>query len=407
VGALSRAAAGVVATGDVSRVEIWERLGLVTDQRSARGLVYPLPCLAAVWLCSLTAAGHDRVSAVRGWLRRTSDEERARLRLPWDPFGGWRLPSAATIHRFLAAVDDGELAVALLDPPLDPNPPAEQETGGQAGPAVAQPDPATRERVTVGSAVALDGKTSRHAKRADGSRVHLVGAVTHGDGRLLGQVEVDAKTNETTVFRRLLGPLDLRDVLVTADALHTVRANLDWLVTRKNAHYLAVIKKNQPTVWAFLAGLPWADIPTGATTRDHGHGRDETRGIKVATVSHVDFPHATQAIRIHRWRRAKGKPATRETVYGITSLAFEQAGAALLATFARQHWHIEDRQHYVRDVTFGEDASTSRTGRAPAALAIFHGAVINAIRAAGYRYIPEGRLDHVTATTALNLHNFP
>jgi predicted transposase YbfD/YdcC len=407
VGVLSRAAAGVVGAGDVSRAEIWERLDLMTDRRSARGLVYPLGCLAAVWLCSLTAAGHDRVSAVRGWLRRTSDEERARLRLPWDPFDGYRLPSVATIHRFLAAVDDGELAVSLLDPPLDPNPPAEHEAGGQAESAPAQADPATRERMTVGSAVAVDGKTSRHAKRADGSRVHLVGAVSHGDGRLLGQVEVDAKTNETTVFRRLLRPLDLANVLVTADALHTVRANLDWLVTAKNAHYLAVIKKNQPTVWAFLAGLPWADIPTGATTRNHGHGRDETRGIKVATVSHVDFPHAAQAIRIHRWRRVKGKPATRETVYGITSLAFEQAGAALLATFARQHRHIEDRQHYVRDVTFGEDASTSRTGTAPAALAIFRGAVITAIRGAGYRYIPEGRLDHVTATAALNLHDFP
>ncbi|WP_347177116.1 hypothetical protein [Parafrankia sp. EAN1pec] len=103
----------------------------------------------------------------------------------------------------------------------------------------------------------------------------------------------------------------------------------------------------------------------------------------------------------------KGRPATRETAYGITSLTFEQAGAALLAMFARQRWHIEDRQHYVRDVTFGEDASTSRTGRGPAALAIFRGAVITAIRAVGYRYIPEGRLDHVTATAALNLHGFP
>jgi len=152
---------------------------------------------------------------------------------------------------------------------------------------------------------------------------------------------------------------------------------------------------------------PGADIPTGATTRDQGHGRDETRSIKAATVAHVDFPRATQAIRIHRWRRVKGKPATRETVYGITSLTFEQAPAALLARFARQHWHIENRQHYVRDVTFSEDASTSRTGRAPATLAIFRGAVITAIRTAGYRYTPEGRLDHVTATAALNLHGFP
>ncbi|WP_462189100.1 hypothetical protein [Frankia sp. CcWB2] len=73
----------------------------------------------------------------------------------------------------------------------------------------------------------------------------------------------------------------------------------------------------------------------------YGHGRDETRGIKAATVAHLDFPHAAQAIRIHRWRRVKGRPATRETAYGITSLTFEQAPATLLALFARQHWHID------------------------------------------------------------------
>jgi predicted transposase YbfD/YdcC len=404
VGALSRAAAGGVGTGGVSRGGIWERLGQVPDGRSRRGQVYPLTCLAAVWLCALTAAGHDRVSAVGAWLKRTTDEERARLRLPWDPLTGYRLPSASTIHRFLRAVDDGKLAVALLDPSLDENPPADGEEAGMSSDADADPPAGD---VAVVSAIAVDGKTSRHAKRADGSQVHLVGAVTHGDGRLVGQVEVDSKTNETTVFRRLLRPLDLTNVLVTADALHTVRSNLDWLVSRKKAHYLAVVKKNQPNVWAYLAGLPWAGIPTGDTTRDHGHGRDETRGLKAATVAHIDFPHALQAIRIQRWRQVKGRPPTRETVYGITDLAFEQAGAALLAAFARHHWHCENRQHYVRDVTFGEDASTSRTGRAPAALAVFRGAVINAIRAAGYRYIPEGRLEHVTATAALNLHGFP
>ncbi|MCK9904861.1 hypothetical protein CC117_32725 [Parafrankia colletiae] len=352
-----------------------------------------MPCLAAVWLCSLTAAGHDRACAVRAWLARTSDAERARLGLPWDPFDGYRLPSAATIHRFLQAVDD--------DPPSA----ADGDSGQEAQPAAVQAESVTGERVAPTSAVALDGKTSRHAKRADGSRVHLVGVATHGEGRLLGQIEVDAKTNETTVFRRPLRPLELTNVMVTTDALHTARANLDWLVTAKHAHYLAVVKRNQPTLRAVLAALPWADVPTGAVTRESGHGRAETRTIKAATVRHVDFPHTLQAIRIHRWRREKGKRPSRETVYAITSLAFEQAGPALLAGFARHHWHIEDRQHHVRDVTFGEDASTSRTGRAPATLAIFRGAVINALRAAGYRHIPEGRRDHVT--TALNLHGFP
>jgi hypothetical protein len=126
-----------------------------------------------------------------------------------------------------------------------------------------------------------------------------------------------------------------------------VRSNLDWLVVRKNAHYLAVAKHNQPKLRAFLAALPWGRIPTVDLTRDRGHGRTETRTLKVATVAHLDFPHAAQAIRIRRWRREKGQAASHEAVYAITDATAEQAGPALLADLARGQWHIEVKQHYL------------------------------------------------------------
>jgi len=407
VGVLSRAAAGVVGAGGVSRGGIWDRLAVVPDHRSARGRVYPLPVLAAVWLCALTAAGHDRVTAVTEWLAGTSWEERVRLRLPWDPWGGHLLPDEATIRRFLNGVDDQALAAALLEPPLADAPAdlADVDAPTGAGRA-AQRDPSAGAGVPP-RAFAVDGKTSRGARRAGGGQVHLLGVAAHGDGRLVGQREVDAKSNETTAFRALLAPLDLAGAFVTFDALHTVRSNLAWLVTRKNAHYLAVSKGNQPKLTAFLAALPWTQIPTADTTRDHGHGRDETRTLKAATVGHAEFPHAAQAIRIQRWRREKGRRASRETIYAITNATAEQAGPALLAALARGHWHIEVKQHYVRDVTFGEDASTSRTGRGPAVLAIFRSAVADTLRRAGHRGIPAGRRAHKTATTALDLHGFP
>lgn len=411
VGALSRAAVGAVAGGGVSGEGIWERLANVPDFRSRFGRIYPLPCLAAVWLCSLTAAGHDRVSGVREWLADTTDQERARLRLPWDPLDGYRLPDESTIRRFLKFVDDQGLAVALLDPPLA----AEDPPVGEAPepPAAAEPelptaqaDPAPAASQVVVSGYAVDGKTSRGARREDGSLVHLIGAVSLEDARFVGQVEVDSKTNETTVFRTLLDPLDLVGKVITSDALHTHRANLEWLVSKKKGHYIAVFRGNQPKLLAFLKALAWADIPTGDLTRDHGHGRDETRSLKAATVEHADFPYAQQAIRIQHWRQVKGKPPTRETIYAITDMTFEQAGPQVLADFKRNHWSIEVL-HHVRDVTFGEDKSTSRAGHAPAVLALFRGAVINAIRRAGYRYIPAGRRANKTATAALNLHGFP
>jgi predicted transposase YbfD/YdcC len=229
--------------------------------------------------------------------------------------------------------------------------------------------------------------------------------VTHGDGLLVGHVEVDRKSNETTAFQPLLAPLDLAGTVGTFDALHSVRANLAWLVTAKKAHYLAVIKAAPAEFVRPAQGPAMADLPVADVTRDHG--RDETRTVKVTTVPDLDFPHAAQAVRIHRWRRETGRAPSRETVYAVTDLTFRQASGALLNDLARSHWHVENKAHHTRDVSFREDHSTVRTGHAPMNLATPRSAVINALRRAGYAFVPPGRRDHTTATTALDLHGFP
>ncbi len=176
----------------------------------------------------------------------------------------------------------------------------------------------------------MDGKTSRGARRADGTRVHLLGVAEHG-GRLLDHLEVDVKHNETTHFTELLEPLDLAGAVVTFDALHTVRANLDWLATSKKAHYIAVVKKNQPLLHARVKALPWRQVPAGSSSRGTAHGRTETRTLKSAHVSRLDFPHARQAIKITRRRQdtASGK-TSRETIYAVTSLTIASATVPLL-----------------------------------------------------------------------------
>ncbi|MEX5638137.1 transposase family protein, partial [Parafrankia sp. FMc2] len=230
VGVLSRAAAEVVGAEAVSRAGIWDRLAAVPDHRSVRGRVYPLPVLAAVWLCVVTAAGHDRITAVTEWLAATSWAERVRLRLPWNPWDGHRLPDEATIRRFLDKVDDQMLAAALLAPPLADLPADLADVdASSAGASDAEGRAAVPGEAVSVRAYAVDGKTSRGAKRADGSQVHLLGVASHGPGALVGQREIDAKSNETTEFRALLAPLDLAGAFVSFDALHTVRSNLDWL----------------------------------------------------------------------------------------------------------------------------------------------------------------------------------
>ena len=251
--------------------------------------------------------------------------------------------------------------------------------------------------------MAVDGKTSRGARRGDGTRVHLLGVAEHG-GRLLDHLEVDVKHNETSHFTGLLEPLDLAGAVVTFDALHTVRANLDWLAREKKGHYIAVVKRNQPLLYARVKALPWRQVPAGSITRDAGHGRRETRTLKTAHVDGLGFPGARQAIKITRWRQdtATGK-TSRETVYAITSLTSAQATATDLARLVREHWTIE-AHHHIRDVTFTEDAAASRTGNGPVNLATIRATIIAAIKDAGYLHVPEGRRDHTTPAEALRLH---
>ena len=406
---LSRVGARVVESGpgggQVLAAGAWQKLEALPDPRSPRGRIYPLACLVAVALCAFTAAGNDRLTAVGQWIRRASQADLARLRAPWDPMAGrYRTPDEKTIRVVLDRLDPRALARALLGPsPGGRRPgglPRASVRGYRARRAARQAQELARGRLR---AVAVDGKTCRGARRGDGTRVHLLGVAEHA-GRLLDHLEVNVKHNETSHFTELLGPVDLDGAVVTFDALHTVRANLDWLVTDKKAQYIAVVKHNQPLLHAQVRALPWRQVPAGSVTREKGHGRAETRTLKAAHVSGLDFPHARQALKITRWRRdtATGK-ASRQAVYAVTSLTSAEATAGDLARLVREQWSIE-AHHHVRDLTFREDAAASRTGSGPANLATIRAAVIAALKDAGYLHIPEGRRDHTTPAETLRLH---
>jgi predicted transposase YbfD/YdcC len=406
--ALSRVAARAVESGpDGENLApgAWQRLEALPDPRSPQGRIYPLACLIAIALCAFTAAGNDRFTAVGQWIRRAGQADLARLHAPWDPIAGrYRVPDEKTIRVVVDRLDPRALTRALLGsrPVRRRGGPATASVRGYRARRAAQ-----RARTLARArlrAVAVDGKTSRGARRADGTRVHLLGVAEHG-GHLLDHLEVDVKHNETSHFTELLEPLDLAGAVLTFDALHTVRANLDWLVREKKAHYIAVVKQNQPLLHARVRALPWRQVPAGSVTRDTGHGRIETRTVKTAHVSRLDFPHACQAIKITRWRKdtATGK-ISRETAYAVTSLTSADATAPDLARLVREHWSIE-AHHHIRDTTFSEDTSTSRTGSGPANLATIRAAIIAAIKDAGYLHIPEGRRDHITPAETLHLHS--
>jgi Transposase DDE domain len=130
--------------------------------------------------------------------------------------------------------------------------------------------------------------------------------------------------------------------------------------------------------------LAWHNVPVGDRTRDRAHGRVELRTLKAVTVNHFDLPHAAQVLQVTRRVRDLGTRRWRTVVvYAITSLPFELARPARLADLLRGHWAIENGLHWVRDVTFAEDASQVRTGTAPQVMASLRNLAIGVLSRAG------------------------
>src|SRR6266849_9626973 len=179
--ALSRAGTRVVESGPDGEnlaAGTWQRLEALRDPRSPQGRIYPLACLIAIAVCACTAAGNDRLTAVGQWTRRASQADLARLRAPWNPLTGqYRAPDEKTIRVVLDRLDPRALTRALPGPRprrrrRPGGPPAASVRGYRARRAAQQARTLARDRLR---AVAVDGKTSRGARRDDGTRVHLLG----------------------------------------------------------------------------------------------------------------------------------------------------------------------------------------------------------------------------------------
>ena len=121
-----------------------------------------------------------------------------------------------------------------------------------------------------------------------------------------------------------------------------------------------------------------------AEVHGKGYGRVETRRIRTTTrlTDYLDWPGVKQVCLLERTRRIKGKTTT-ETVCAVTSLGPEQASAKQLLAISRGHWDIENRLHWVRDMSLGEDACRVRTGEAPEILAAIRNAALRLLRASG------------------------
>ena len=212
--------------------------------------------------------------------------------------------------------------------------------------------------------IAIDGKTVRGAKDKNGKAPHLVAALAHGIGAVLGQVAVDAKSNEIPAVRELLKAFaSLASAVVTIDAMHTQHDTAQVILGR-GADYVMTVKGNMPALYRQLKKLPWARIPAVSSVSTD-HGRRARRTIKVALApAWIGFDGAAQVAQLRRTVTRKGKK-TVEVVYLITS--DRDADPATLAAWVRSHWEIENKLHWVRprrDLSGGQIAGQDRK-RAP------------------------------------------
>ena len=145
-------------------------------------------------------------------------------------------------------------------------------------------------------------------------------------------------------------------------------------------------------------------FPPPVRQTNKGHGRIETRTIQVSTElqGYLDFPHAAQVFRIHRKTiHVKSGKVTEEVAYGVTSLTRQQAAPERLLALVRGHWHIENKTHYVRDVTYGEDKSQVRTGSGPRVMASLRNVAIGLLRLRGWPGTPKANRHYAAHPAAV------
>jgi len=345
-----------------------EVLAEIPDFRSPQGKRHPLGAILAL-ACSAMLCGYRSYTAIAEWGRHYG--------APLVQALGFtrRAPCAATLHTVLRRVDREVLEAKL-------GAWAEALLGEAPGPA------------EVKDAIAIDGKTLRGSQKQGAPGAHLLSALAHRVGLTLAQQAVDDKTNEIPVALDLLHHLVLEGRIVTMDALLTQRHLAQHIVAARG-DYVMVVKENQPQllddIQTVFALAPMAgERRTAAATVDLGHGRIEQRWLQTSNVlaGYSDWPGLAQVFRLERQVILKKTGKVREeAVAGVTSLTPERADAARLLALVRGHWCIENRSHWVRDVTFDEDRSQVRCGNIPQVMAALRNTVVGLMRWAGHTNI--------------------
>jgi predicted transposase YbfD/YdcC len=343
-----------------------QALSLLPDFRQAKGKRYDLlPIL--LLSCIAMMCGCTSQSAISDWGHNYSYRWLSKLGLKKACS-----PSQSTLHRIFKGIDVAKLELLLSD--------WSQQVFRLLG--LSSP--------TDLQGASIDGKLLCGSNKQKASQPHLLASLSHKLGLVLGQVAVSEKSNEITASADLIEMLVIEGVVITGDAMFTQRETAKKIIS-KGGDYLISVKANQPSLLedikqAFVDRWWMADTLRQAKRLDAYAGRIEERTLKASTAleGYSDWPGLKQVLRMERRITNKRTEVSRqEEAYAITSLDERRASAEQLLRLWREHWHIENKLHYVRDVTYKEDKSQVRAGHIPQVMAALRNAAISLMRMTG------------------------
>lgn len=341
------------------RPPLVEILAEVPDPRHEQGKRYPLNAMLTLVVVGVLC-GYRTLKAIAEWGPNYGEEYVGRL-----GFNEHGYPAQASWYRVLRLVDVevlGEKVRRWIEGLLTP------DEGERLG-------------------LSIDGKTLCVSKKM-GACGHLLNVVVHGLGVVVGQWAVDDHTNEIGEMKPLLLDLALERRVVTTDGLLTQKAVAETIVD-EGGDYVLPVKDNQPATkeaiaeWFAEAPAPYEEANQTAQRVEKGHDRLVIRHLETTTVlnDYLDWKGLAQTFKLtRRVIRLSTGEVQEQTVYGITSLAPEDADAEALLTFIQQHWTIENKLHWVKDVTLDEDHCQLRKGRTHQLMALFRNLALSLLR---------------------------
>ena len=330
----------------------------LTDPRR-RKFIYPLINIVTIAICAVICGADDFVSIAefgrkkRKWLAQFLDLDSG-------------IPSHDRFNAILGAIKPAEFEACLLS------------------------WIAALHEITDGQVVAIDGKTLRRSFDAASSKsaIHMVSAWATANQISLGQVVVDAKSNEITAIPQLLKMLEIKGCLVTIDAMGC-QTEIAQAILDAKADYVLAVKRNQPTLhdgieWFFCynGALDYAEAAVSRhKTEEKGHGRKETRSYFVCDVPD-DLPDRERWPKLSAIGMAAsetvrdGKPCSEHRYYILS----KKLSAKRFAAAVRDHWSIENRLHWQLDVSFQEDQCRLRRGHADANFSILRRTALSLLK---------------------------